>query len=240
MPLTAHLLELRTRLLRIVLVVLLIFAALIGFANELYTLVATPLLDALPIGSQMIATEVASPFLTPFKLALVMAVFIAIPHILFELWGFIAPGLFRHEKRLAAPLLLISVLLFYAGVAFAYFVVFPLIFAFFSATGPAGVSYTPDIARFLDTALKLFFAFGLAFEVPIIVMVLIYTGATTIEALTRKRPFVIVGCFVVAMLLTPPDPISQSLMALPMWLLFELGIVCSRLIRRKKQSTTNS
>lgn len=232
-PLTAHLLELRARLLRMVLAVLLIFAGLFAFANPLYTLVATPLLNALPEGSQMIATDVASPFLTPFKLTLVLAVFIAIPYILFEIWGFIAPGLFRHEKRLAAPLLLLSVLLFYAGIAFAYFVVFPLMFAFFSSAGPIGVSYTPDIARFLDTVLKLFFAFGIAFEIPIAAILLIYSGATSAAALAAKRPYVIVACFVIGMLLTPPDPISQCLMAVPMWLLFETGVLCGRLIPRR-------
>ena len=234
-PLATHLLELRRRLLRIILAVLVIFIALFPFANDLYTLVATPLMDVLPEGSQMIATDVASPFLTPFKLTLVLAVFAAVPFILFEIWGFIAPGLFSHEKRIAAPLLLLSVMLFYAGVAFAYFVVFPLIFAFFSSSGPAGISYTPDIARFLDTALKLFFAFGVAFEIPIAAILLVYSGATTAQALAAKRPYVIVGCFVAGMLLTPPDPISQSLMAVPMWLLFELGVVFGRLISRGKQ-----
>ena len=234
-PLAAHLLELRSRLLRIILAVLVIFVGLFPFANDLYTLVATPLMNVLPEGSQMIATDVASPFLTPFKLALVLAVFAAVPYILFEIWGFIAPGLFRHEKRIAAPLLLLSVLLFYAGVAFAYFVVFPLIFAFFSGSGPVGVSYTPDIARFLDTALKLFFAFGVAFEIPIAAILLIYSGATTAQALAAKRPYVIVGCFFAGMLLTPPDPISQSLMAVPMWLLFELGVIFGRLVSRRAQ-----
>lgn len=233
-PLIAHLLELRRRLLRIVVAILVIFLALFAFANDIYTLVATPLLNALPEGSQMIATDVASPFLTPFKLTLVLSFFLAVPYILFEVWGFIAPGLFRHEKRIIAPILFASVLLFYAGVAFAYFVVFPLMFAFFSASGPIGVSYTPDIARFLDTVLKLFFAFGVAFEIPIATVVLIYTGATTAEALAEKRPYIIVACFVIGMLLTPPDPISQSLMAIPMWLLFEIGIVFARMVQRKR------
>lgn len=232
-PLISHLLELRKRLLRIVLSVLLIFIALFAFANDLYTVVATPLLNTLPEGSQMIATDVASPFLTPFKLALVLAFFLAVPYILFEIWGFIAPGLFRHEKRIVAPLMLASVLLFYGGVAFAYFVVFPLMFAFFSAAGPIGVSYTPDIARFLDTVLKLFFAFGVAFEIPIAVVVLVYTGAVSARSLAQKRPYVIVVCFIVGALLTPPDPISQSMMAVPMWLLFELGIVLGRIVQRR-------
>ncbi len=229
LPLSAHLVELRSRILRALLVVLIVFIGLFSFANDIYHFVSEPLLQAPPEGSQMIATDVSSPFLTPFKLALVAAVFIAIPFILFEIWGFIAPGLFKKEKRLLVPVLLSSIMLFYAGVAFAYFVVFPLIFAFFSAAGPAGVSYTPDISSFLNTALKLFFAFGLAFEIPIVTVMLIRTGATTVESLTNKRPYVVVGCFVVGMLLTPPDPISQCLMALPMYLLFELGIIFGRI-----------
>lgn len=231
--LSSHLLELRSRLLRIVLVVLLIFLSLFAFANDLYTLVATPLLEALPEGSQMIATDVASPFLTPFKLALVAAVFIAVPYILIEIWGFIAPGLFRKEKLIVAPIMLLSVCLFYLGVVFAYFAVFPLMFAFFSASGPMGVSYTPDIARFLDTVLKLFFAFGVAFEIPIVTVVLVYLGVVDVKTLAQKRPYVIVLCFLIGALLTPPDPVSQSLMAVPMWLLFELGLVFARLIRKK-------
>lgn len=231
--LSSHLLELRSRLLRIVLVVLLIFLGLFAFANDLYTLVATPLLEALPEGSQMIATDVASPFLTPFKLALVAAVFIAVPYILIEIWGFIAPGLFRKEKLIVAPIMLLSVCLFYLGVVFAYFAVFPLMFAFFSASGPMGVSYTPDIARFLDTVLKLFFAFGVAFEIPIVTVVLVYLGVVDVKTLAQKRPYVIVLCFLIGALLTPPDPVSQSLMAVPMWLLFELGLVFARLIRKK-------
>ncbi len=230
-PLTAHLLELRNRLLRSILVVFFIFAGLFYFANDIYTLVATPLLDVLPEGSQMIATEVASPFLTPFKMTLVVAAFIGVPYILFEVWGFIAPGLFKSEKRLVVPLLFSSVVLFYCGVAFAYFVVFPLMFKFFSGIGPAGVAYTPDIAHFLSTVTKLFFAFGVAFEIPIATIILIYTGATTAESLSKKRPYVIVGCFVVAMFLTPPDPLSQLFMALPMWLLFELGIFFGRFVQ---------
>ena len=231
--LSSHLLELRSRLLRSIFVVLLIFGGLFSFANEIYSLVATPLLEALPEGSQMIATDVASPFLTPFKLTLVAAIFIAVPYLLAEIWGFIAPGLYKNEKRLLAPILFSSIVLFYAGIAFAYVVVFPLIFAFFSASGPEGVAYTPDISRFLDTVLKLFFGFGIAFEIPIATVVLIHTGATTAKALAQKRPYIIVGCFVVGMLLTPPDPVSQCLMAVPMWLLFELGVLCGYFIKPK-------
>ena len=235
-PLTQHLLELRQRLLRSIAVVLVIFIALFSFANDIYSLVATPLLAALPDGSQMIATDVASPFLTPFKLTLIIAIFAAVPYLLAEVWGFIAPGLYKHEKRLLAPVLFTSILLFYAGIAFAYLVVFPLMFTFFSSAGPSGVAYTPDIARFLDTALKLFFAFGIAFEIPIATVILIYTGSTSAEALAKKRPYIIVGCFIVGMLLTPPDPISQCLMALPMWLLFEIGVFFGRFIKHQKSS----
>ena len=235
-PLTQHLLELRRRLLRSILVILVLFIGLFSFANDIYTLVANPLLAVLPVGSQMIATDVASPFLTPFKLTLVLAVFIAIPYLLGEIWGFIAPGLYKQEKRLLAPILLSSILLFYTGIAFAYFVVFPLMFTFFSGAGPTDIAYTPDIARFLDTVLKLFFAFGFAFEIPIATVILIYTGATSAHSLAQKRPYIIVGCFIVGMLLTPPDPISQCLMALPMWLLFEIGMFLGRFIKRRQPS----
>ena len=180
----------------------------------------------------MIATEVASPFLTPFKLTLVAAIFIAIPFVLYQVWSFIAPGMYRHEKRLAIPLLVSSIALFYAGAAFAYFVVFPLIFAFFTSVGPEGVTIMTDINSYLDFVLKLFFAFGLAFEIPIAAVLLIWSGITTADALARKRPYIIVGCFVLGMLLTPPDIISQSLLALPMWLLFELGVYFGRFIKR--------
>ncbi|CAA0115876.1 Sec-independent protein translocase protein TatC [BD1-7 clade bacterium] len=233
-PLTEHLLELRTRLLRSLLVMLVIFAGLFNFSNEIYEWVSIPLLQALPEGSQMIATDVTSPFFAPFKLTMVVALFLAAPYILGEIWGFIAPGLYKEEKRLLVPVLATSILLFYAGISFAYFVVFPLIFTFFSSVGPESVAYTPDISRFLDTTLKLFFAFGVAFEIPIATVILIHTGATTAKSLASKRPYVIVGCFIVGMLLTPPDPISQALMAIPMWLLFEVGILFGRFIGEKK------
>ena len=179
----------------------------------------------------MIATEVASPSFTPFKLTLVAAVFLAMPYVLYQVWGFIAPGMYRHEKRLAIPLLASSVLLFYAGAAFAYFVVFPLIFAFFTSVAPDGITIMTDINSYLNFVLKLFFAFGLAFEIPIAAILMIWTGITTPEALAGKRPYIIVGCFVFGMLLTPPDIISQSLLALPMWLLFELGIFLGKYIK---------
>ncbi len=225
-----HLIELRGRLLKIVVAVLLIFIAFAGFANDIYMLFSEPLRAALPEGSQMIATEVASPFITPFKLAFVLAFFVAIPYVLFQLWGFIAPGLYKQEKRLASLLLISSSCLFYAGIAFAYFVAFPLIFAFFTSVGPEGVTVMTDITRYMDFALKLFFAFGVAFEIPVATVVLIRTGITTPEALTEKRPYVILGCFVIGMLMTPPDVFSQALLALPMWLLFEAGVFLGKFI----------
>lgn len=229
----SHIIELRSRLLRSAAVVLLVFLALFAFANDIYAFVATPLLNAMPEGSQMIATEVASPFLTPFKLAFVAAIFISMPYLLLQLWRFIAPGLFQHEKRIVLPVLFFSVALFYAGIVFAYYAVFPVMFAFFSSVGPFGVSYTPDIARFLDTVLKLFFAFGLAFEIPIITVVLAFLGVTTAAALRKKRAYIIILCFIAGALLTPPDPVSQCLMAIPMWLLFELGVVFAQIIERR-------
>ena len=229
-PLIEHLIELRSRLLKIAGFVLVIFIPLFFFANDLYSYVSSPLRAFLPEGATMIATEVASPFLTPFKLALVLAIFIAIPFILHQIWAFVAPGLYASEKRLAGPLLASSIVLFYAGMAFAYFVVFPLIFAFFTSIAPAGVTIMTDINQYLDFVLKLFFAFGIAFEIPIATLLLIWSGATTIEKLKEKRAFVIVGCFIVGMLLTPPDVVSQILLAIPMWLLFEAGIIFGDLL----------
>jgi len=238
-PLVAHLTELRDRLLRAILAVLIAFIGLFPFANEIYTFISAPLRSLLPPGSSMIATEVASPFLTPFKLTLVLAIFVAIPVILYQIWAFIAPGMYQKEKRIAFPLLASSVLLFYAGAAFAYFVVFPLIFAFFTSVGPTDVAVMTDINSYLDFVLKLFFAFGIAFEIPIAAVILIWSGLTTAEQLGKKRPYIIVGCFVFGMLLTPPDVISQSLLALPMWMLFELGIFFGRFISRNNP-TPNS
>ena len=231
-PLVAHLTELRDRLLRAVLAILVAFVGLFPFANDIYTFISEPLRSLLPPGSSMIATEVASPFLTPFKLTLVLAIFAAIPVILYQLWAFIAPGMYQKEKRIAFPLFASSVILFYAGAAFAYFVVFPLIFAFFTSVGPTDVAVMTDINSYLDFVLKLFFAFGIAFEIPIVAVILIWSGLTTPQQLAGKRPYIIVGCFVFGMLLTPPDIISQSLLALPMWLLFELGIFFGRLLKQ--------
>lgn len=233
-PFMSHLVELRDRLLRAVLVVLIIFLALFSFSNELYTLLAEPLLIHLPTGSSMIATEVASPFLTPFKLAMMSAIFISMPFLLYQLWAFIAPGLYKHEKSLAFPLLFSSIILFYLGMVFAYFVVFPLMFKFFTGIALEGVTMMTDITKYLDFVLKMFFAFGMAFEVPIATILVISTGMTTADKLAEKRPYIIVVAFVVGMLLTPPDIISQMLLAVPMWILFELGLIFSRLLTRKK------
>ncbi|HSG59836.1 MAG TPA: twin-arginine translocase subunit TatC [Pseudomonadales bacterium] len=232
-------LELRSRILRALTAVLIIFIGLFSFANEIYTFISEPLRRFLPEGSTMIATEVASPFLTPFKLTLVLSVFLAVPFLLYQAWAFIAPGLYKHEKRLAFPLLVSSVVLFYAGMAFAYFVVFPLIFGFFTSVGPENVTVMTDINSYLDFILKLFFAFGIAFEVPVATVLLIMTGATTAEALAAKRPYIVVGCFVVGMLLTPPDVISQSLLAVPVWMLFEVGIFFGRFIKGREPKDSN-
>lgn len=234
-PLISHLIELRQRVMRIVLFVLVIFAGLFYFANDLYAYLSAPLTALLPEGTSMIATDVTSPFFAPFKLALVLAVFIGIPYILHQIWSFIAPGLYENEKHLAIPLLISSIVLFYAGIAFAYYVVFPLVFGFFTSVGPENVAVMTDISSYLNFVLKLFFAFGVVFEIPIATLLLIWSGATTAESLGQKRAYVIVGCFVVGMLLTPPDIISQSLLALPMWLLFEVGLIMGRIFVRNTE-----
>lgn len=238
LPLVTHLTELRDRLLRALLAVLLVFICLFPFANDIYTIISEPLRALLPPGTSMIATEVASPFFAPFKLSLVAAVFFAMPYVLYQIWSFIAPGMYRHEKRLAIPLLGSSIILFYAGAAFAYFVVFPLIFAFFTSVAPDDIAIMTDINSYLNFVLKLFFAFGLAFEIPIAAVLMIWAGVTTPEALAGKRPYIIVGCFVFGMLLTPPDIISQSLLALPMWLLFEVGVYFGKFIQRGETPDT--
>ena len=217
-----------------------IFLCLFAFANDLYTFLAEPLLRHMPEGTSMIATEVASPFLTPFKLTLVLSVFAAMPVILYQMWAFVAPGLYQNEKRLVMPLLVSSTFLFYLGMAFAYFVVFPLVFGFLTNVAPDGVAVMTDISRYLDFVLKLFFAFGIAFEVPIATILVIWAGITTAESLAAKRPYIIVIAFVVGMLLTPPDVISQTLLALPMWLLFELGLVMSKLYTKKTDAEVST
>jgi sec-independent protein translocase protein TatC len=233
MPLVSHLTELRTRLLRCVAVIFLVFAGLFSFAQQIYTLVSAPLREYLPVGATMIATDVASPFLTPFKLTMMVSLFLAIPVILHQVWGFIAPGLYKHEKRVAVPLLVSSIFLFYAGMAFAYFLVFPLVFKFFASATPEGVTMATDIASYLDFVMTLFFAFGVAFEIPVAVVLLVWIGVVDVKYLRKIRPYVIIGCFVVGMILTPPDIFSQTLLAVPMWLLFEIGILFGGLIRKR-------
>jgi sec-independent protein translocase protein TatC len=231
----SHLVELRDRLLKVVAFILVVFLCATPFANDIYTFLAGPLLKHLPANSTMIATDVASPFFTPFKLALVGSIFVSVPVALFHFWAFVAPGLYSHEKRLVFPLLFASTSLFYLGVVFAYFVVFPLVFGFLTAAAPEGVAVMTDIAKYLDFVLTLFFAFGISFQVPIITIVLILTGITTRESLIEKRPYVIVAAFVIGMFLTPPDAISQTLLAIPIWLLFESGLLFSLLLTRKSK-----
>ena len=232
-----HLVELRDRLLRAVLAVLVIFASMFAFANDLYTLLAEPLLRQMPGGASMIATEVASPFFTPVKLVMVLSIFVAMPVILYQLWAFVAPGLYQKERKLVLPLLVSSTMLFYLGMAFAYFVVFPLVFGFLTNIAPKGVAVMPDISKYLDFVLKMFFAFGVAFEVPIATILVIWTGLTTAESLASKRPYIIVIAFVAGMLLTPPDVFSQTLLALPMWALFELGLFLSRFYTNQSEDS---
>ncbi|WP_068824584.1 twin-arginine translocase subunit TatC [Pseudomonas sp. BMS12] len=235
MPLIAHLTELRNRILRCVIAVLLIFAALFYFAQDIYALVAAPLRAYLPEGATMIATGVASPFLTPFKLTMMVSLFLSMPVLLQQIWGFIAPGLYQHEKRVAVPLLVSSILLFYAGMAFAYFVVFPVMFGFFASVTPEGVAMMTDIGQYLDFVLTLFFAFGVAFEIPVATFLLIWVGIVDIATLRKSRPYVVVGCFAVGMVLTPPDVFSQTLLAVPMWLLFEAGLLFGGLVRKRSE-----
>jgi len=234
LPIVAHLLELRSRVLKSVVAILVIFLALFYFANDIYTFISEPIRAYLPEGTSMIATEIASPFLTPFKLTIVLAIFISMPFTLHQVWSFISPGMYSREKRLAVPILVSSVILFYTGMTFAYYVVFPLVFGFLTSVAPEGVNVMPDINQYLNFVLKLFFAFGLAFEIPVATFLLITSGVTSIESLTAKRPYIVVGCFVFGMLLTPPDVVSQALLALPMWLLFEVGIILSRLNRKNR------
>jgi sec-independent protein translocase protein TatC len=225
-----HLVELRSRLLKASLAILVILLLLLPFSRKLYALLAAPLTAVLPEGSSMIAIDVASPFLTPFKLVLLLSLILAIPVVLYQLWAFVAPALYRQEKRLARPLLYTSVVLFYAGCAFAYFFVFPLVFGFFTQVAPEGVTVMTDISKYLDFVMALFLAFGLTFEVPIATIILVATGMTTIDQLVKARPYVVVAAFAIGMVLTPPDVISQTLLAVPMWLLFEAGIVMSRIL----------
>ena len=232
-PLIAHLAELRNRLLRSLACVFVIFLGLSVFANDIYALIAGPLLAQLPEQSSMIATEVAAPFLVPFKLTFFVAVFVSVPYLLYQAWAFVAPGLYQNERRLVLPLISSSVLLFYLGIAFAFFIVFPLLFAFLTSTAPVGVTVMTDIGHYLNFILKMFFAFGVAFEVPIAIILLVWTGISTVESLAKKRAYIIVGAFTAGMLLTPPDIISQVMLAVPVWLLFELGLILGRFVRQQ-------
>ncbi|HEY5759612.1 MAG TPA: twin-arginine translocase subunit TatC [Steroidobacter sp.] len=233
--LISHLVELRDRLMRAVICIGVLFVPCAIYANELFTLVATPLIEKMPKGTSMIATSLVSPFLAPLKLSLFVALFIAMPYVLYQAWAFVAPGLYKHEKRFAVPLLMSSIVLFYCGVAFAYFVVFPIMFAFFTTSAPAGVQMMTDMQNYLDFVLLLFFAFGVAFEIPIATVLLAFTGMVSVEAMGKNRGYVLLGIFVVAAFLTPPDAISQTAMALPMYALYEIGILGSRFLIKKRQ-----
>jgi sec-independent protein translocase protein TatC len=232
-PLVQHLIELRNRLLHVVYFLLAVFICLFPFATDIYGIISAPLQAVLPAGTNMIATDVISPFLTPLKLTFYLAMFLAVPFILFQIWSFIAPGLYKHEKQLAAPLLISSVLLFFAGMCFAYFVVLPMLFNFTMGIELKGVSTMTDITKYLDLVLQMFFAFGFAFEIPVATVLLIHSGAVSPDTLAEKRRYIVVACFVAGMLLTPPDIFSQMLLALPMWMLFEAGLFFGRLIKRR-------
>lgn len=238
-PLISHLIELRNRILKALASVLVVFICLVWFSSEIYEFVSAPLIDRLPPGATMIATDVASPFFTPLKLTLVVSAFLAVPLVLYQIWGFVAPGLYKHERRLIAPLLFSSSILFYCGVAFAYYVVFPLIFSFFTSISLGEVTPSTDIASYLDFVLSLFMAFGVAFEVPVAIILLCWTGATDAKTLSQKRPYIIVIAFVVGMLLTPPDMVSQTLLAIPMCILFEIGLFFSRFYTRPSDDDEN-
>ena len=233
-PLTAHLSELRNRLIKCVVAVLVIFLMLAYFANDIYQLVSAPLIRYLPVGATMIATDVVSPFFTPIRLTFLVSLIISAPVLLYQLWAFAAPALYKYEYRLVAPLLVSSTLLFYCGMAFAYFVVFPLVFAFLTHAAPEGVQVSTDIRSYLDFVMGLFLAFGVCFEVPVAIVLLCWVGVITPDDLRRKRPYVLVGVFVVGMLLTPPDIFSQTLLAIPMYCLFEVGLFFARIYTEKR------
>ena len=240
LPLVQHLIELRRSLLRSVIAIAIFFVVLFPFADEIYNFIAAPIVQAIP-GSNLIAIGVISPFLTPLKMSLILAIYIAMPYLLYQLWLFIAPALYRHEKRLILPLVISSTILFYAGLVFSFYVVFPVIFGFLASVGPDSVNFAPDIQYYLDFILKVSFAFGVAFEVPVITILLIIFGVTTSQKLKKNRSFIIIGSFVIGMVLTPPDVISQFLIAIPIWLLFEAGLVFSSFFKvRENAQSKNS
>lgn len=238
--LISHLLELRDRLIRATVAVAILFIPCMFYSNQIFSFVATPLEQKLPKNAHLIATTVMSPFTTPFKLSLFVALFLAMPFVIYQLWAFVAPGLYRHEKRFAVPLLISAILLFYTGVVFAYFFVFPVMFAFFAATTPKGVAMMTDISAYLDFVLKMFLAFGAAFEVPVAVVLLVVTGVVRIEKLKENRGYVLIGIFILAALLTPPDAFSQCIMAIPMYLLYEGGILMARMLSKVRRETSDS
>ena len=242
LPLVQHLIELRRSLLRSVIAIAIFFVVLFPFADEIYNFIAAPIVQAIP-GSNLIAIGVISPFLTPLKMSLILAIYIAMPYLLYQLWMFIAPALYRHEKRLILPLVVSSTLLFYAGIVFSFYIVFPVIFGFLAGVGPDSVNFAPDIQYYLDFILKVSFAFGVAFEVPVVTILLIIFGVTTPQKLKKNRSYIIIGSFVIGMILTPPDVISQFLIAIPIWLLFEAGLIFSSFFKVRengKQRSSNS
>lgn len=234
-PFLDHIIELRSRIIRGLLTIVVLFVPLFYFANDLYGFISAPLMAYLPEGATMIATEVASPFLTPLKLAILLAIFVGMPFLLYQIWGFISPGLYLHEKKFTVPLLVSSVLLFYLGTAFAYYAVFPLVFQFLMSLDLPGVTIATDINSYLNFVTKMFFAFGIAFEIPVATLLLVLTGIASTKAMASKRPYIIVGCFVIGMLLTPPDVISQLLLAIPAWILFEVGIFFGRIVEKGRE-----
>ena len=239
LPLVQHLIELRRSLLRSVIAIVVFFVILFPFADEVYNFIAAPIVQAIP-GSNLIAIGVISPFLTPLKMSLILAIYIAMPYLLYQLWMFIAPALYRHEKRLVLPLVVSSTLLFYAGLVFSFYIVFPVIFGFLAGVGPDSVNFAPDIQYYLDFILKVSFAFGVAFEVPVVTILLIIFGVTSPQKLKKNRSYIIVGSFVIGMILTPPDVISQFLIAIPIWLLFETGLIFSSFFRVRESDKQRS
>jgi len=239
MSLVKHLVELRGALLRSVIAIVIFFLLLFPFADEIYTFIAAPIVQAIP-GSNLIAIGVISPFLTPLKMSLILAIYIAMPYLLYQLWMFAAPALYKHEKKLILPLVISSTILFYTGLLFSFYIVFPVIFNFLSSVGPSSVDFAPDIQYYLDFILKVSFAFGVAFEVPIATILFIMFGITTAERLKKNRAYIIVGSFILGMILTPPDIISQFLIAIPIWLLFETGLICSKFFRVRINNSTPS
>lgn len=238
-PLVSHLMELRDRILKSVIAILVVFLLLVNWANEIYIFVVQPLLDALPEGVKMIGINPLDAFFAPFKLAFMVAFCITVPYILHQAWAFISPGLYRNEIRVTFPILLSSIILFYVGLAFCYYVVLGFLFQFFISSAPIIVDMMPDIRTTLDLSLKFFFAFGIIFEIPVATTLLVMSGITTPKDLSAKRPYVVIGCFVVGMFLTPPDPFSQSMLAIPMWMLFELGILSSRLFYKGDEESAS-